>query len=68
MCLKTDLKLSKQIEWIKMEINKKELSCPQCGMTLMINSIECLPKYAYCSNCNDYFYSNIKSFNNKDII
>ena len=65
MCLNKELSLSEKIEWIKMEISKKEFACPQCGITLMISSIDVLPKHAYCPVCNDYFYSQIKENNDK---
>ena len=65
MCLKKELSLSDKIEWIKMEISKKEFACPQCGITLSINSIETHPKYSYCPQCNDYFYSRIRYDNDK---
>lgn len=57
MCLNKELSLSEKIEWIKMKINKKSFACPQCGITLLITSMEQLPKYSYCPQCNDYFYS-----------
>jgi len=68
MCLNKELSLSEKIEWIKMKIDKKSFACPQCGITLYITSMEQLPKYAYCPQCNDYFYSqmNIEDKVNND--